>query len=165
MMDNPSHREYLTNLYEEYKDKMFFYAYNILKDSNLAEDAVNNAFIGLIRNVEKIMSLKRYDILRKNQKQDSEFLTNHIDDGMFQNAASDNPVYTADFEYIHDAMRRLPEQYQRIILLRFFCDYDYKTIAKELNISQNYVGVLLTRAKNALKKEILASRKVGERIG
>lgn len=41
-------------LYKTYKNRMYYIANSILKDSYLAEDAVHNAFLRIINNLEKI---------------------------------------------------------------------------------------------------------------
>lgn len=47
----------MTDLYNEYKERMYYYAYSILHDDYLAEDAVNQAFLGIVQNAEKIFAL------------------------------------------------------------------------------------------------------------
>ncbi|HFL3113362.1 TPA: RNA polymerase sigma factor, partial [Clostridioides difficile] len=41
-------------IYEKYRQIMFYVANKILKDDHLAEDAVHNAFIRIIKNIDKI---------------------------------------------------------------------------------------------------------------
>ena len=56
-IENLCYRDFLIDLYKEYKEDMFRYACSILREERLAEDAVNQAFLGIIKNVEKIYDL------------------------------------------------------------------------------------------------------------
>ena len=42
------------NVYNTYKNRMYYVANSILKDSHLAEDAVHMAFLRIINNLDKI---------------------------------------------------------------------------------------------------------------
>ena len=177
-MEDPEEKELIGMIYEKYKNGMVGYAYRILGDFDLAEDAVNNAVLGLIRNVKTIKSLEEhkvlayvitctrnasYDILRKKSRH-MEYLMDDLDVGKSAGSEWDVEISTEDFIFVHEAIRKLPERYQSVLLLRYFHDYDYKTIAKELGISVSNVSVTLNRAKAALKKEILAGRAEHEQI-
>ncbi|WP_343097458.1 RNA polymerase sigma factor, partial [Clostridioides difficile] len=41
-------------IYEKYRQIMFYVANKILKDDHLSEDAVHNAFLRIIKNIDKI---------------------------------------------------------------------------------------------------------------
>ena len=71
-------------IYNTYKKQMYYTANNILKDNYLAEDAVHNAFLRIIDNLEKIDDVNSHntkgliviivknvsiDIYRKNKKE------------------------------------------------------------------------------------------------
>ena len=47
-------------IYSTYKKQMYYTANNILKDSHLAEDAVHNAFLRIINNLEKIEDINSH---------------------------------------------------------------------------------------------------------
>ena len=169
-VENPEHKEFLTNLYEAHKERMFSYAYGILHDEKLAEDAVNSAFIGIIKNIEKIFSLDVnkiapyivisirntcYNIQSRRKKfTEKELLTDRIDEGIFEKAN----FTAADFSYVHKAIGTLSEQSKDMVLLRYFSGYSYREIAEQMNVSVSQVGVVLKRAKAKLKQEILSER-------
>ena len=48
----------LEALYREYKSKMLSKAYSVLRDEGLAEDAVHNAFMRILKNLDKIDEVK-----------------------------------------------------------------------------------------------------------
>ncbi len=82
IINENEHRIKFEKLYTLYKNKMWYTANTVLKDEQLAEDAVHNAFIGIAKNIRKIddvQSSKTFyyvitaaknaalDILRKNK--------------------------------------------------------------------------------------------------
>ena len=177
-MEVPEERDFIGMIYEKYKRNMFGYAYRMLEEVELAEDAVNNAVLGLIRNVKTLMRLDEnkvlpyiitctrnasYDILRKRSR-NMEVLMEEMEFSGKTNREWDVDLTTEDFIFVHEAIRKLPERYQRLLLLRYFHDHDYKTIAREMGISMSNVSVSLCRAREALKKEILMGRENHEQI-
>lgn len=54
MIENSSDQTKFEELYLTYKKTMFYVATDILKDAYLAEDAVHQAFIRIIENLDKI---------------------------------------------------------------------------------------------------------------
>ncbi|MGI5824817.1 MAG: RNA polymerase sigma factor [Bacillota bacterium] len=173
LVDDPDHQGFLTNLYDEYKEGMFYYAFSILHDENLAEDAVNQAFIGLIKNVEKFFekSVKKmkpyvvisvrnacYSMLKKSKRRNRlEILSDRVEETLFDKKATDI-LDSVGMSEVAEAVKSLTEQYRTVILLKYFYEYSYKDIAVEMNISVKHVGVLLNRAKAILKREIMAGR-------
>ena len=50
LIDSDEDKAKFSNLYEQYKNLMFYIARDILKDEHLAEDAVQEAFIRIAKN-------------------------------------------------------------------------------------------------------------------
>lgn len=57
-LDTAEKKDKFEALYYEYRDIMYNFAFRILNDSYLAEDAVHNAFLKLLKNLDKIKELK-----------------------------------------------------------------------------------------------------------
>lgn len=55
---------------------------------------------------------------------------------------------------INAAVAALPERYRWPLALAYFADSSYDEIARELGITRTHVGVLLTRAKQLLRKRL-----------
>jgi RNA polymerase sigma-70 factor (ECF subfamily) len=60
------------------------------------------------------------------------------------------------FACLRQGLAALPEQQAEACCLRFLEDLNYGEIAEELNITVNHVGVLLNRARAALRESLLA---------
>ena len=54
LIDDPEDKRKFEDIYSRYERLMFIVARDILKDPYKAEDAVNDAFINIIKNFEKI---------------------------------------------------------------------------------------------------------------
>lgn len=59
-------------------------------------------------------------------------------------------------ETVRAALARLPEHYRLVLTLRFFNDLSYQEIASHTGLDANTVGVQLLRARQLLKRELLA---------
>ena len=64
MLDTEQERQKMTDLYEEHKYALLNYAMTILRNQDMAEDAVHNAFISIIKKKEKYLNLDCRDFRR-----------------------------------------------------------------------------------------------------
>lgn len=55
---------------------------------------------------------------------------------------------------VNTAVATLPERYRWPLALAYYADASYDDIARELGITRTHVGVLLTRAKQLLRKQL-----------
>ena len=58
MVETPEEKTKVEQLYLNYRQTMYHVAYQILKDSFEAEDAVHGAFLRVIKNLDKIIELE-----------------------------------------------------------------------------------------------------------
>lgn len=155
----------LSKIYYEYNKLMMYTALNILKNSDLAQEAVNDAFERIIKNMHKIKNEEIYshktksflvkivmntsiDKLKEEKKhrcinfEDINevsvlSLHNNIDDLM-------------NVQSVYEAIYQLPERYREILELKLYRHFTDKEIAKFLNISHNAVRKRLQRAREFL---------------
>jgi len=64
MLDTEQERKKMTDLYEEHKYALLHYAMKIMRNQDMAEDAVHNAFISIIQKKEKYLNLDGMDFRR-----------------------------------------------------------------------------------------------------
>ena len=64
MLDTEQERKKVRELYEEHKYALLHYAIKIIKNQDMAEDAVHNAFISIIEKKEKYLKLNCRDFRR-----------------------------------------------------------------------------------------------------
>lgn len=162
--------EKIEKLYELYEQKMYHTAFSILRDCYLAEDAVQEAFVRLLNNLDSIKNpestaTKYYilrtiksasiDIYRKRQKE-LERLT-ILDDTLLENTSkgdcSDSFCITTQEETM-TAVHTLPDIYREVIQKRYIEQLSVKETAVSLHISEAAVRKRCERAVRLLKKKL-----------
>ncbi len=160
MIEAPASRDLFECLYQKYRYLMLHIAKNILGDHQDAEDAVHEAFVAIIRHLEKISDIdcpktrslvviiverKATDILRKRARENHLPLNEDIL-GLEIPPPGDHGLA--------DAMARLPAHYRQALLLRYDNGLTAKEIGQLLDITESGVRKLLGRAKQALQTEL-----------
>lgn len=160
MIETPENQSKFEKLYERYRDTMFCVAFKILKNEYDAEDAVHQAFLSIILNLNKIKEIecpqtysyvviiterKALDIIRANKK-----LGTSYDDSIALEIAMPD---SAD-DTLASAMATLPTHYREILLLRFDNGYSTKELAGIMGMSRANIQKLIWRAKKALAETL-----------
>ena len=143
-------------IYNTYKKQMYYTANNILKDSHLAEDAVHNAFLRIINNLEKIEDINSHktkgliviivknvsiDIYRKNKKErDNTIFIDDLDE-----------INKNDIGDLEIAISKLPENYKQVFLLKFSHELTDNEISEILDIKPDNVRKRISRGREKLK--------------
>ena len=174
IVDTPEEKSKFEELYYQYKNLMFYVAKKILKDENLAEDAVNEAFLTIAKNFSKINEIfcpqTRSFVVIIVRNTSLNMLKKMQDDlGYEDDAGSEecgrfySPEKMGDvFEHVNygmlvDEIENLPEKYRDVLHLLCVEEYRYVEIATVLDIS---VAAAQKRAQRG--REILIER-IGER--
>lgn len=157
----------LSKIYYEYNKLMMYTALNILKNSDLAQEAVNDAFERIIKNLHKIKNDEIYSHKTKS------FLVKIVMNTSIDKFKEEKKHRCIDFEDINEvsilslhnnnnvddlmnvqsvfeSIDRLPEKYKEILELKIYRDFTDKEIAKFLNISHNAVRKRLQYAREEL---------------
>ena len=160
MIDSPDDRIKFERVYTKYRYLMLHVANKILLNHHDAEDAVHQAFISIIENLDKIIEVnnpktrsyiviiterKAIDLLRYNQRRQTLELNENV-------VAVETP-FNAD-NSIAAAIATLPDNYQKVLLLRFDNGFTAKEIASIMNMSESGVHKLIVRAKKCLQETL-----------
>ena len=158
---------FIEDCYSRYEQKMYRVAYSILHDESLAEDAVQDAFLKLIRHKVHFDNAdsddcKRYIITvirnasiniynkRKNENKIVS-LTDKLED--IQIAGNANPEETSDTgAECTPLMNDLPDKYFDVVDCLVIRDYSVRETADRLNISEANVRKRFERAKKMMRK-------------
>jgi RNA polymerase sigma-70 factor, ECF subfamily len=150
-----------------YRPALYSLAVRMLRNSDDANDAVQEALLKAFRAIKefdpnrpikpwlcRICSNCCVDAVR-NRKRDGDPLDQHeymLQDGeaSLDERASGSIRQSAVIEAIH----RLPEKYRRIIFMRHFRHMDVNEIAIELNKPEGTIKSWLFRARALLKKDL-----------
>ena len=159
-LESDEDRQKFIEIYEQYHDQMERTAMRILKEQSDVEDAVQNAFMQIIRHFEKIFEIPCEElpfwiisivkneariILRKNQRtvplDDWDGFTKSIDD-------------ISEYTELVDLFTRLPESYRSVLEMKVLHGYSDKEISKRLGISETAVSFRATRGRVMLREII-----------
>lgn len=156
----------LSELYDRYELKIYSYIYRRTSDQTLSEDltaqvflkmleAIHNerawrsSFSGWLYRIAHNLVIDHYRS-RDRQKQISLDETPNMPD------PANNPVraaeMTLDTEYVRSAIRRLTEEQQQVISLRFLEGYSFGEIADMMNKTEGAVKALQHRAVATLRQ-------------
>ena len=154
-----------SSIYYEYKNLMANRAYDILNDKGLAEDAVQNAFLKILKSINCVDEVKSTrtkcfvvivtencakDIYRK-ERREREL---ELDYDERADYLEDEIEVKLSVEEIKRRIRKLPDIYSDTLLLKYFNDLSDKDIASALSVSVAAVRKSLLRGKKMLLKEV-----------
>ena len=164
LIDEPTDKEKFLDLYVNYKYLMIKIAMEYLHDRGKAEDAVQEAFFSIAKNIKKIekpcsksknlcviiVRNKCIDMLRKEK---GEII--HIEDVVVADEAADlleQALNREAAENIQKAFEKLDEKKRIVMQLRFFHDYGIAEIADLMGMSEKNVSMTIYRAKKELRE-------------
>ncbi len=150
-------------IYYKYRKLMKYIAFDILKDEQLAEDAVQESFIRLTRHLNRIEEVDSYktkafiiliiksaaiDLSRKEKKQYLEVLHENLENFSTSVTVEDN----IETNEIAAKINELPIIYRDILQLKVYHNLSDKEIADVLKISNSAVRKRLERARKTFEK-------------
>ena len=156
-----------TEIYEESALAGYHIALKITKNHTMAEDAVHNGFLSVIKHKDGIFALSRekrkskvliiiknkaIDIMRYENKRSHESL----DDGVAIDTTNvfDIIEYQESTDYLIKCLSNLPESYKTVFELRYVHDMSNLEIADLLDISNKSVSTRIARAKVMLQEQL-----------
>ena len=166
MLDTEDEREKFTLLYDEYKEVCLRKALALCNNQCLAEDAVHNAFIDIIKHKEKYLHLsgrdfralvgtitkyKMINLLREQNK----FINTPIDE-MGEELVSDEVlpelqlINKENYTRLAACLEILDEDSMIVLEMKYFLGMSYEEISEELGINKKTVDMRLYRAKKKL---------------
>lgn len=162
LIDSEEDKIKFQEIYESYKKQMWYTAKEILKDNQLSEDAVHDAFLGIAKNFSKINSfseagLRSYIItcarnsaLKYQRKSKGTEIINI--EGAFDLEdfkASEEFFKNEAAELAASILEKMPPLYSEVLYLRFIAEMTDKEIAVQLG-----------RKEAAIRQQIMRGRKI-----
>ncbi|MCB7479927.1 RNA polymerase sigma factor [Christiangramia sediminis] len=162
------------NIIDPVKDKMYRMALRLLTSKEAAEDATQEVILKLWKRKDKIKHYanieafamtvtKNYCLDQLKLKQNNNLRIVH------QNYESHHASLQTEIE-VNDEMQwlgrivaRLPEQQKMIFQLRDIEQYDYDEIAKIMDMNQTAIRVALSRARKAIRENLIKKHNYGIR--
>lgn len=156
-------RERFTRLYQKNQRQLHRLAARVLGPGPRAEDAVHDTFIKFIQNYDQLRfrsdgQLARWlTVVVKNTALDAlrrESREEELDAQAWEPAV---PPDLGEFEALVALIRSMPEDYRRVLELRFLAEWSLQDIAGELGLTEGAVKSRVFRGRklliDALRKE------------
>ena len=154
----------LEALYREYKSKMLSKAYSVLRDEGLAEDAVHNAFMRILKNLDKIDEVKSSrtrgfvlvitaNVAKSMYTREKRVTVVELDETLPEPTDVETQTerrLTA--ELIAEKIAALPESYSSVTMLRYRNGLSDGEIASALSLSPSTVRKRLERGRKKLSE-------------
>lgn len=183
LLETESEREDFTKLYESYRTLMHWVARGILQDEQLAEDAVQDAFLRIIKNFHKINEIicpetKSYVVIivrnvaltmreretrraaeqvrwHEGEAEGQEMVGDALHDAL-QNLSSgfDETADEVSRREIIEQVLALPDTLKEVLLLYGYFGYSISSIGTSLGISEAAAYKRLQRARDALAQKL-----------
>ena len=157
-LESEEDRREFAVIYEQHHARLENAAMRILKNQTDAEDAVQNAFMQVIRHFEKISEISCKDlpfwlisivknealmILRKKRN-----VVPLEDWDRFEQGADSAAGYTE----LVELFRQLPETYRAVLEMKLLIGYTDREIAQKLGLSETAVSSRVSRGRALLRK-------------
>ena len=164
MVNSDEERNLVERLYKEYKQLMYKTAYSILHNSELSEDAVHEAFLRVIDNLQKfqkysckenvaylVIIVRGIALNKLKQKKREADLDEEI-----ESSVNIEEAVNADIGYseIVDRIKSLSPALKNVALLYFVQGCSVQEIAQILDTKVNTVYSSVSRAKLILTKRL-----------
>ena len=151
-------RQPLQQLIERYQNNLYAVAFNVCKNAEDAEDAVQDTFIQYHiskKEFESEQHIRAWLIrvaINKAKNANLAFWKNHK--VSLEEYMEHLTVETEQAEDLFAAVMKLPEKYRIVIHLFYYEDYSVAEIAEILKLSQSNVKVRLSRGRTVLKGQL-----------
>ena len=168
-MEDEDDRQFVADLYQNYKLNMYYTARKIVKDPHTAEDIVQESCIVIINNLEKIKAVEicrrrayivsivknisiNYIVKRDRQSKysfiaDDEILSQQPD---LDSNIEEYLIRNCEIAIIKSALLKLSDKDRTILRMKYFDDLRDVDIANYLNIKANSVRYYLTLSRRRL---------------
>ncbi len=155
MLDTPEEKVRFEQIYQKYRGLMYHVADGILHNSQDAEDAVQNAFLRIIKHFSKFQNAQdlapRLVVITKNEaisvlrkKKDAAPLEDW--DGFAESSEA-----VASYHALVDSFTRLPQTYRAVMEMKLLSGCSDGEIAEKLNLSKTAVSTRINRGRQLLR--------------
>lgn len=155
-------------LCEEYRDKIYHFVYFRVSDKEKVQDLTSEIFFKildtLVRGKTEIEDFRAFlyqtarnliiDFYRANSKKDislDEVIEKEIGEETDLVGGLDIKI---DLLKIEEALKKIPDRYREIIILRFVDELSFKEIAKIVDESESNVRQIVSRGLKLLRREL-----------
>ena len=169
-IEDEQERRKISDIYQEHRHKCLYVALKILKKQELAEDAVSDAFIEVIKQKDKILAMGCSDLIpylvtivksrainiAKKNNRISDTPIDELEETIQSNEAlvEEQIMSKQGFEFLVNQIEKLDETHKIAFEMKYLHNMSNDEIAEKLSITKKNVEMRLYRAKLKLRKLI-----------
>jgi len=165
MIFDTEERAKFKELYETYRDYLYWISYNIIKNKHDAEDCVHNSFMKVSKVLYKIdlqqpEKTKMFltiiakntaiDFYRKKKKRQDWEEADNFEEIVDWNRVEENIIDEYNYQCLIKEINNLPEKFRDVLRLRYLFDLTIKEIAEQMSASETNIYARICRAKQLL---------------
>lgn len=161
--------EAFEQLYEKYKNDVYFFAFKLTKNETAAEDVVQDTFLEVFNSINKLekpesfkswlFSICHHKCYAKNRKESKEMLLSEDNDFIFDDIADEDTETmpeellesNAFKEIIENMFDTLPETQREAMILYYYKELSVSQIAEIMECSQGTVKSYLNYGRKKMK--------------
>lgn len=175
LLETAEEKSKFEELYLLYRQDMYKTAYGILKDSFEAEDIVHEAFLIIIRKLDKISEIKCpqthafliiivKSLALKAYNNKKKIMQEKIDEAEVSDSfdIEDEIISALNIVQLENILKQLPQEHYRILYLEQFMGFTIKEISEIMGIPYENAKKRLQRAKYKFRKLIEEYMKYAE---
>lgn len=164
LIENREDKDKFEYIYTNYRYTMLYEARRVLKDEHMAEDAVHESFIKIIKIISKVSiencnELKRFlvlivrnksiDMIRKNEKEETDPVEKVPDTNKeLHDEVLEKVMSVQGVRHLIGIIAELEDIYRIPLELSILYGYSHKEIAEILDLSENLVRMRVFRARH-----------------
>lgn len=155
-------------LIDRYQSKLERYVNNILRDEDQADDAIQETFLAVYKNINSFDPRQKfsswiYRIAHNkaiNEIRKRSFFVGLEEAKEFSDQKNDSEQFKKQIDLkkgtklVEEELGKMPLKYREVIYLRFFEDQSYEEISEILKIPKSTVGVRISRGVSKLKDKL-----------
>lgn len=155
--------EAITQLYAAHYRSLVRLAALLVRDSGLAEEIVQDAFIALhgawrrLRDTDRALAYLRQSVVNRSRSalRHQQVTLKHAPAPMPDVASAEHGALgLLEHEEVVAALRRLPERQREVLVLRYYADLSEAQIAEAIGISRGAVKSHASRGMSALRTSL-----------
>lgn len=166
LIDSDQDKSFFEELYHQHRHTMFGVAFNCLKDHHLAEDAVHDAFLRILKHLDRIRDfecnkMRTYfvlivkniaiDMLRRQKHLEPDALEDFADVLSDSRQAPDEAFISQEgHDVLMKVMKSMPQSSLDVLSLKMVYGFDNSQIAQLLSIPETTIRVRLFRGRKKL---------------
>ena len=165
-MDDPTAAGNAELLYEQFEKMLYRVAYRQVHNREDAEDAIIEAFLVLHKTgrlpdandpkaaglLAEVVKRKAIDIYNRNMRQGTDISIDDIEtESLKQSSGAADP---GSGLFLKEAIKRLPQDMQDVLILRYYHGFTTKEIAQVQGLKQDTVQKRIKRARELLKDQL-----------